>query len=147
MLNSLSLKESAVKLQLGGPRVRRHSHPVTDERLGAHVKRLREVRRLTQEQLAARSDLASDTISRLEHEEFSPSLRTLRKVCKGLGISVAAMFNALELSEPSEHMLRITTLLVGRSVADLQVSERVLTELLDGLDEHRGAGPGTQAQP
>ncbi len=57
---------------------------VIDERFGAHVKRLREVRRLTQEELAVRSGLAADTIRRLEHQEFSPSLRTLRKVCKGL---------------------------------------------------------------
>src|SRR5687767_5920452 len=71
----------------------------SQDKFGAHVKRLREVRRLTQEELATRSGLAADTIRRLEHQEFSPSLRTLRKVCKGLDLSVAAMFNSFELGE------------------------------------------------
>jgi transcriptional regulator with XRE-family HTH domain len=108
-----------------------------DDRFGTHVKRLREVRGLTQEDLAKLSGLAADTIRRLEHQEFSPSLRTLRKVCKGFGISVAALFNSFELSEPSEVASRITALLVGRSVADLKVVERILTKLLAGLDEFR----------
>jgi len=105
--------------------------------LGSHVKRLREVRRLTQDELAERSGLAADTIRRLEHEEFSPSLRTLRKVCKGLGISVSAMFNALELAEPGTGLARISTLLIGRSAAELSMVERVLASLLDGVDDYK----------
>ena len=111
---------------------------MTTERLGEHIKRLREVRRLTQDELATRSNLAADTIRRLEHQEFSPSLRTLRKVCKGLGISVAALFNSLELSDSGRGLSRITDLLVGRSPAELQLVERVLTSLLGGLDKYRG---------
>jgi transcriptional regulator with XRE-family HTH domain len=106
---------------------------------GIHVRRLREVRRLTQEQLAARSKLASDTIRRLEHQEFSPSLRTLRKVCEGLGLSVAAMFNAFELgeNEATAELSRIHTLLLGREQAELVLVERVLSELFAGLDRYR----------
>lgn len=101
---------------------------------GAHVKRLREVRRLTQEELAERSELAADTIRRLEHQDFSPSLRTLRKLCKGLGISVSAIFNSFELEDPSEGLARITGLLLGRSEAELKMVERILVELFSGLD-------------
>lgn len=107
---------------------------------GAHVKRLREVRRLTQEQLAERSGLAADTIRRLEHQDFSPSLRTLRKICKGLGLSVAAMFNSYELGGTPKEIARINCMLVGRTPAVLRLVERVLAELLDGLDE-REPGP------
>ena len=104
---------------------------------GAHVKRLREVRRLTQEELAERSDLAPDTIRRLEHQDFSPSLRTLRKVCKGLGLSVSAMFNSFELETQPESLARIHGLLVGRSPAELKLAERVLFELFAGLEPAR----------
>jgi transcriptional regulator with XRE-family HTH domain len=109
---------------------------------GAHVKRLREVRRLTQEELAARSGLAADTVRRLEHQEFSPSLRTLRKVCKGLGLSVAVMFNSFELgeNEASAELSRIHALLLGRAQAELVLVERVLSELFDGLDRYRRGG-------
>ena len=102
---------------------------------GAHVKRLREVRRLTQEELAERSNLAADTIRRLEHQDFSPSLRTLRKVCKGLGLSVAVMFSSFELEDFPEEIARMLTLLVGRPALQLRVAERVLSELLDSLDD------------
>jgi transcriptional regulator with XRE-family HTH domain len=103
---------------------------------GAHVKRLREVRRLTQEELAERSGLASDTIRRLEHEDFSPSLRTLRKICGGLELSVAAMFNSYELSDGCEDLARINSLLTGRPSVVLRLVERVLNELLEGLDQN-----------
>jgi transcriptional regulator with XRE-family HTH domain len=104
---------------------------------GAHVKRLREVRRLTQEQLAERSGLASDTIRRLEHQEFSPSLRTLRKVCKGLELSVAAMFTSFELDAQTEEISRIHAMLLSRSRPELRLVEHLLTELFAGLDEYR----------
>ena len=123
-------------MPLGGSHSMRMNDTMRDQ-FGAHVKRLREVRGLTQEDLAKRSGLAADTIRRLEHQEFSPSLRTLQKVREGFGISVAALFNSFEMSEPSEVGSRITALLVGRSVADLEVVERILTKLLAGLDEFR----------
>ena len=50
---------------------------------GGYVRRLREARGLTQEGLAERCDLSADTVRRLEHGAFSPSLRTLRKLAKG----------------------------------------------------------------
>jgi transcriptional regulator with XRE-family HTH domain len=109
----------------------------TTQLFGAHVKRLREVRRLTQEELAERSGLAADTIRRLEHQEFSPSLRTLRKVCKGLDLSVGAMFNAFELVDEPVEMSRIHALLLGRSQAELVLVERMLSELLAGLERYR----------
>jgi transcriptional regulator with XRE-family HTH domain len=109
---------------------------------GAHVKRLREVRRLSQEELATRSGLASDTIRRLEHQEFSPSLRTLRKVCNGLGVSVAVMFSSFELgeNEASAELPRIHALLLGRTQAELVLVERMLSELFAGIDQYRRAG-------
>jgi transcriptional regulator with XRE-family HTH domain len=107
---------------------------------GAHVKRLREVRRLTQEELAERSGLAPDTIRRLEHQNFSPSLRTLRKICKGLELSVAAMFNSFELDAESEELARINAMLLGRSHPELRLIEHLLSELFDGLDEYRQTG-------
>lgn len=103
---------------------------------GAHVKRLREVRRLTQEELALRSGLASDTIRRLEHQEFSPSLRTLRKVCMGLDLTVAAMFNSFELDTESEEISRIHAMLLGRSQAELRLVEHIVTELFVGLEQY-----------
>lgn len=83
-----------------------------------------------------RSGLASDTIRRLEHQEFSPSLRTLRKVCMGLELSVASMFNAFELEAESEEISRINAMLLGRSRAELRLVEHMITELFVGLEQY-----------
>ena len=71
------------------------------QKFGRHVRSCRRVRRLTQEVLAAKSGLATDTIRRLEHGSFSPSLDTLRKLCKGLEISLPTLFEAFEMRENS----------------------------------------------
>lgn len=66
-------------------------------RFGSHFRRLREVRGLTQEQLAERSGVAADTVRRLEHGDFSPSLATLRQVTGGLGLQMSTLFATFEL--------------------------------------------------
>jgi transcriptional regulator with XRE-family HTH domain len=68
----------------------------TPQSLGAYIRRLRKARGLTQEELAERCELATDTIRRLEHGSFSPSLRTLRKLAKGFELSVAQLFEGFE---------------------------------------------------
>jgi len=61
-------------------------------RFGAHVRTLREARRLTQESLAERSELSVDAIRRIERGAFSPSLNTLAGLAKGLEVSLASLF-------------------------------------------------------
>ena len=117
------------------------------ESFGEHIKRLREVRRLTQEDLSERSGLAVDTIRRLERRDFSPSLRTVRKIGKGLGMSISTMFNSFELEEVPAQVSRITTLLAGRSNAELDMIERLLTEILVGLDEYKSPSASERAGP
>jgi transcriptional regulator with XRE-family HTH domain len=64
---------------------------------GAHVRDLRVARGLTQEELAERSELHADTIKGLERNTFQPSLRTLRKLAKGLGeLSLSQLFQGFE---------------------------------------------------
>ena len=106
-----------------------------DPMFGQHVKRLRETRRLTQEELAERSGLASDTIRRLEHQDFSPSLRTLRKVCRGLNISLTNLFASYELADPHPVVNDVAALLADRSEAIQRAVLRLIREFLDGLDE------------
>ena len=74
--------------------------PSPDDRLfGRHVRSCRRARGLTQEALADRSTLSADTIRRLEHGSFSPSLDTLRKLCTGLSLQLSTLFLAIELGE------------------------------------------------
>ncbi len=66
---------------------------------GRLIKDLRKVRGLTQEQLAERSGLSADTIRRAEHGDFSPSLKTIGKLARGLDLALSTLFSAFDLAE------------------------------------------------
>lgn len=100
---------------------------------GRHVRALRRCRGLTQEQLADRSGLSADTIRRLEHGCFSPSLATLSKLCSGLDLQLSTLFESYELGERSESR-ELMDLLACRSARELLLATRVLRILFDELD-------------
>ena len=106
-----------------------------EKAFGKYVKRLREARGMTQEQLAERTDLAADTIRRLEHTDFSPSLRTLRKLCNGLGISVGTLFGGFEMSEADPVYEELSMLLRGKHHSMLKLILRVARSLVDHVEQ------------
>jgi transcriptional regulator with XRE-family HTH domain len=108
---------------------------------GRHVKRLREVRGLTQEVLAERSGLSADTIRRFEHGQFSPSHRTLRKLCKGLGLTVSQLFRGFELDndDDSDGISKLAGLVRGRGQQTLELIFELVRVFLRALDQQRDA--------
>jgi transcriptional regulator with XRE-family HTH domain len=85
-----------------------HDTEIPDERrasvcaaFGALVEQLRTDRELSRGQLAERSGLDTDTISRLENGRFSPSLHTVRKLALGLGMRLSEIFEAFERETPA----------------------------------------------
>jgi transcriptional regulator with XRE-family HTH domain len=95
---------------------------------GRFVRRLRWARGLTQEQLAERAQLSSDTIRRLEAGSFSPSLDTLVKLNTGLRLDFATLFAAFEQREVGTDR---ELLAMARSLtpAELATALRVLSFL------------------
>lgn len=61
--------------------------------IGEKVKRLRLQLGLTQEELAARTELSKGFISQLERDITSPSIATLMDILEALGTDVGAFFN------------------------------------------------------
>ena len=59
------------------------------ERLAMRLKRLRKVRKMTQEQLAGRAGLTRGYVARLETGRHDPALSTLEKLAKALRVKVA----------------------------------------------------------
>jgi len=54
----------------------------------AHLRRLREHKNFSQEQLALESDISTKTIYRIEKGEHNPTLITLLAIARGLEISI-----------------------------------------------------------
>lgn len=74
-------------------------YDIDPEIFGRHVRSLRKARGLTQEQLARRAGLSSDTIRRLENATFSPSLNTLVSLSRGLELCLKTVLESLDLGE------------------------------------------------
>jgi transcriptional regulator with XRE-family HTH domain len=103
------------------------------KRFGRHIRSLRRARGQTQEQLAACSSLSADTIRRLEHGAFSPSLETLRKLCVGFDLLMSTLFESFELGERNETR-ELMDLLACRTPRELVLATRMLRALFDELD-------------
>jgi transcriptional regulator with XRE-family HTH domain len=115
----------------------------TGRNFGRHVRSLRRARGMTQEILAARSGLSADTIRRLEHGSFSPSLETLRKLCMGLDLMLSTLFESFELGARIESR-ELADLLATRTPRELAMATRVLRMLFDEID---GLGAEADAEP
>jgi transcriptional regulator with XRE-family HTH domain len=108
------------------------THTPSGRPFGRHVRSLRRARGMTQEVLAERCGLSADTIRRLEHGSFSPSLDTLRKLVAGLDISLTTLFEGYEMCErnPARELI---DLIAGRAPWLLALATRMLRTLFDGL--------------
>lgn len=65
----------------------------TDEKVGARIKRLREDRGLSREDVATRSGLNIDFLSAVEEENIYPSLGPLLKIARVLGIRLGTFLD------------------------------------------------------
>jgi transcriptional regulator with XRE-family HTH domain len=61
------------------------------ERMAARLKAIRERRGLTQEQLAEKSGVSRTYLARLETGRQDPTLSTLEKLAKALGVKVGRL--------------------------------------------------------
>ncbi|WP_255215719.1 helix-turn-helix transcriptional regulator [Pseudenhygromyxa sp. WMMC2535] len=117
----------------------------TGRNFGRHVRSLRRARGMTQEALAERSGLSADTIRRLEHGSFSPSLDTLRKLCSGLDLMLSTLFESFELGDRNEAR-ELLDLLGTRASYELTLATTILRSLFEALDyaaaEARKGGDG-----
>lgn len=95
---------------------------------GRHVRQLRKSRELTQDELAARSGLASDTVRRMENGGVSPSLNSLLRLSRGLEIRLSTILVGCEEGVvPLDR--EIVDMLVGRSPEELATLLKVLRVL------------------
>ena len=107
--------------------------PAESKRFGRHLRSLRRGRKLTQQEVAERSNLSPDTIRRLEHGSFSPSRETLRKVATGLDMRLSTLFSSYELAE-RDIRRELVDLVERRSDRDIRLATRVLRTLFAELN-------------
>jgi transcriptional regulator with XRE-family HTH domain len=60
-------------------------------KIGDRLRDLRVRRALTQEELADKADVGTNTVARLERNESEPHMSTLRKLARALGVDPAEL--------------------------------------------------------
>ena len=69
-----------------------YSDPDPDKRFGKMVEHLRKEKGLSQEELAFRSGISRSYMGVIERGEKSPSIGTITRVAKGLGVNISELF-------------------------------------------------------
>ena len=72
-----------------------------DPALGLAIKKLREARGLTQEELASRAGTTVGTVSRLEAAKSAPAWATVMQFIDALGVSLPELAQAVETARRS----------------------------------------------
>lgn len=94
----------------------------TAKRLGQRVRDYRSTAKLTQEELAEKVRVVPVTISRLERGVTIPSLKTLEKIAKALGVGLHDLFDfRTERDEKDKRLDAFTRLLKRRDAADIEM--------------------------
>ncbi len=75
-------------------------HEQPDIVLAAHLKRLREERGITQEQLAFDAGMTASALSRIERGLNSPGWMTVRRLAQALDISLVRLVGEIEPQSP-----------------------------------------------
>ena len=118
--------------------------------IGPRLRRAREARRLSLGDVASRTRLTKGFLSRVERDEASPSVNSLIRICRAIGLSTADLFQ-----EPTTTIVRAAERpalagLPGSSVVDTlitPVAERHVTVLESAVAAGGSGGDALYAMP
>lgn len=77
---------------------KRTAHPLC-RRWGAAIRERRDLMKIRQDVLASVTGIPQQTISKIEHGKFNPSVDTLLKLAQGLGLNPAELYHWPVLDE------------------------------------------------
>lgn len=78
--------------------------------VGERIRELRTKRKISQEQLALRSEITTTYLGLLERNLKNPTVKVVGKICDGLGISLAEFFNTEAAAEQEQDVLSLQIL-------------------------------------
>ena len=64
--------------------------------LGDDLRNIRESRRMTQEDVAAKAGISREYLSKIENDHSSPTVETFLSICKALGVPASKIIARLE---------------------------------------------------
>ena len=100
---------------------------------GQAIQRIRKERGMTQEQLAELTDIASNSISRIERGLLIPALPTLIEICNALGTSADSVLAAYIAADTPIRWTPLAKKLGGLELEKQHKIEAILDCLVDTI--------------
>ena len=112
------------------------------QKIGQGILKYRKAAGLTQEQLAAKLQVAHETVSRMERGVSMPSIMTLHRIADALGVEVQEFFAPVAGdSEKARALDDLLTLLKGRQAHEIRMVNELASVVFEQLDRHYVAKP------
>ncbi|MFH1893791.1 MAG: helix-turn-helix transcriptional regulator [Candidatus Zixiibacteriota bacterium] len=95
------------------------------------MKRMRNARNWTQNELAERADLSTDAICRMETGKMVPTLTTLDKLAAGFGVELSTLVQGIGCQEAptSKWLSQLSDLMATRSDKEIETLFKVAVVL------------------
>ena len=104
--------------------------------VGTRVAKFRKASGLTQEQLADQLSVAHETVSRMERGATAPSIKTLGRIARALGVSVRDLLAPeRRASEADVAIDDLVSLLKRRRPQEIRLVRKMAASLLEFLDQ------------
>ena len=100
---------------------------------GQAIQRIRKERGMTQEQLAELTDVASNSISRIERGLLMPALPTLIDICNALGTGADSILAAYIVTDTPIRWTHLAEKLGGLDLDTQHKIETILTCLIETI--------------
>lgn len=100
------------------------------KRLGARIRQLRKAQKLTQSQLAEKTDLSDNYIGNIERGSRSASVEVLERIAQALQISLKELFDFPAPASYQEQLLsQLNGLLKNKSTEDIELILKMVKKI------------------
>lgn len=100
---------------------------------GQVIQRIRKKRGMTQEQLAEKTDVSSNSISRIERGQLVPALSTLIAICNALGMGADAVLAAYISADTPIRWTPLAEKLAGMELEKQHKIETILDCIMENI--------------
>jgi len=98
--------------------------------LGARIKEIRNKKGFTQEQLSEKMEINPKYLSSIERGNENPTLNTLIKLSESLEVDLGEIFSHIQIEDPGERKLIITSLLDQADNEQLKLASKILSAIV-----------------
>lgn len=100
---------------------------------GQVIQRIRKERGMTQEQLAEKTDVSSNSVSRIERGQLVPALSTLIAICNALGMGADAVLAAYISADTPIRWTPLAEKLAGMELEKQHKIETILDCIMENI--------------